>query len=116
MKVDFIDVKEVEIKSFSMSGTYDNHFEGNRQSVTKNIPQTNISEKGVYYIQPELVNGAMKNHKYQLSVWRYWEHRLKVVWYDDEIPPEMPLQNYLQQTVKNIEFMPNCEFVDLENF
>ena len=116
MKVDFKDVKGVKINGFSMSGTYDNQIEGNRQSVTKHILQTNNSGKGVYYIQPELVNGALKNYEYQLSVWRDWEYRLKVVWYDDEILPEMSLQNYLQQILKGIEFLPNCEYVDLENF
>lgn len=116
MKVDFIDVKGVKINSFSMSGTYDDYLEGGRQSVTKYILEGNKRKAGVFYIQPELVNGALKNYKYQLSVWHDWEYRMKVVWYDDEILPEMPLQYYLQQIVKGIEFLPNCEYVDLENF
>lgn len=116
MKIDFKDVKGVKINGFSMYGTYDDHLEGNRQSVTKYILERNKRKAGVYYIPPELVNGALKIYKYQLSVWRDWEYRLKVVWYDDEILPEMSLQNYLQQIVKGIEFLPNCEYVDLENF
>ena len=116
MVIDFLDVKNIKIKSFSMYGTYDDHFEGNRQSVTKQILDRNINKKGLYYIQPELVNGALKKFVFCLTVWSDWEHRMEIIWYDDEIPTELSLLDYLQQKVKDIDFKTNCEFIDLDNF
>lgn len=116
MKIDFKDTKGVEVKSFSLKGTYEDYLEGSKQTITKSILKNIKRDKGKLYIQPELVEGALKPYVYRLEVWYKWEHRLEVLWFDDEIPIDISFLDYLQQKVISIEFEPNCKFVDLDEF
>lgn len=115
MVINFKDTSNVEVKSFGFEGTYDGNLEGSYQSTTKDILQHNQNEQGLLYLQPELVDGALKRFVYKLEARTDWEHRLELVWYDDEIPEAVSLKDYIQQKTKNINFYPNCSCFDLDN-
>lgn len=115
MRIDFKDIKGVEVKEFSISGTYDGHLEGSYQSVSRFILANNQSKKGLLFLQPELVDGTLKPYVYKLYACSDWEHRLELVWYDDDIPFSMSLTEYIQQKTINNDFQPNCLFFDLDN-
>ena len=115
MFVDFKDITKVEVKEFHMYGTYDDHLEGDYLSVTKHFLEREQSEKGLVYIKPELVEGILKPFCYSIYAYSDWEHRLKVVWHDDDIPSTMSLKDYIQKKIQNIEFQTTCLFFDLDN-
>lgn len=116
MKIDFKDTKGVEVKGFSLKGTYEDYLEGSKQTVTESILQNLKREKGKLYIQPELVEDALKPYVFRLEVWYKWEYRMEIIWYDHDIPSHISFFDYLQQKVKDIEFEPNCKYVDLDEF
>ena len=107
MKIDFKDTKGVEVKGFSLKGTYEDYLEGSKQTVTESILQNLKREKGKLYIQPELVEDALKPYVFRLEVWYKWEYRMEVIWYDYDIPSHISFFDYLQQKVKDIEFKVN---------
>lgn len=115
MHVNFRDASNVEVKSFGFRNTYDGSLEGSYQSTTNYILQHNQNKQGLLYLQPELVNGALKRFVYRLEARTDWEHRLEIVWYDDDIPDTMPLKDYIQQKTQSIDFHHNCSFFDLDN-
>lgn len=115
MKINFKDASNVEVKSFSFASTYDGSLEGSYQSTTKYILQHNQNERGLLYLQPELIDGALKRFVYKLEARTDWEHRLVLVWYDDDIPNAIPLKDYIQQKTQSIDFHQNCSFFDLNN-
>ena len=41
---------------------------------------------------------------------------MEVIWYDHDIPSDISFIDYLQEKVKDIEFEPNCKYVDLDEF
>ena len=91
MVINFKDTSNVEVKCVGFEGTYDGSLEGSCQSTTKYILQHNQNKQGLLYLQPELVGGALKRFVYKLEARTDWEHRLELVWYDDEIPDAMSL-------------------------
>lgn len=115
MTIDFKDQKGVDIDGFNFTGTYEDHLEGSRKTITENVLSCQKSRKGLLYLPPELVDGELKPYVCKLHISYRWEHRLTIVWYDDDIPSDMPFINYLQEKVKDVEFETNCEFFDLDN-
>lgn len=115
MTIDFMDRKGVKVDIFNVEDTYGGSLEGTRQTVTMFKLRGLEDRKGLFYILPELDNGALKPYVFMLCTSYQWERRLKVVWYDDDIPSNVSTIDYIQQKVKDIEFDPNCEFVDLDN-
>ena len=116
MKIDFKDTKGVEVKGFNLTETYADYLEGSKQTVTASVLQNIKREKGKLYIQPELVEDALKPYVFRLEVWYKWEYRMEVIWCDYDIPSDISFFDYLQQKVKEIEFEPNCKYVDLDEF
>ena len=114
MHVNFKDIKNVEIKEFSISGTYDECLEGNYQSVTKYKLERNRSKPGVFYVEPELIDGVLKPYVYKLVTCYQWEYFLNVIWYDDDMPDNVSLLDCIQRVVNKIEFKPNCYFNGLD--
>ena len=114
MRIDFKDVDGVDIVGFTISDTYEGHLEGSKQSITMQILLKHKAEKGIFYISPELVDGALKRYVFILSTSYKWEYKLNIIWYDDCIPSDASFINYLQQKVKDIEFESNCDFIDLD--
>ncbi len=115
MIIDFKDRKGVKVDAFNVEETYGGYLEGTRQTVTQYKLRGMVNKKGLFYITPELDNGALKPYVFTLRTSYQWEHRLEVVWYDDDMPSDISTKKYIQQKVKDIEFDSNCEFVDLDN-
>lgn len=114
MSIDFKDACDVVIEGFTINSTYSGHLEGNKQSITRYILQNQKTRKGVFYISPEMIDGALKPYVYKLSTCYLWEYRLDVIWYDEGIPDEISFIDYLQQKVKEIEFKPNSIYISLD--
>ena len=115
MTIDFKDRKGVYINGFSFTGTYEDHLEGTRKTITQHILTNQETRKGLYYLPTELEDGELKPYVFRLRTSYQWEHRLTVVWYDDDIPSDVPFIEYIQDKLKDVEFDPNCEFFDLDN-
>ena len=141
LKIDFADVKGVDVKSFSMSDTFAGQMEGSRHSASLHILDRIIEDcrKEGYYFQltsdqistEQASSWDLKRAKdddilkpdevlkpYLFSVYAEYENdnRLHLYWFGDSPAPDMSIADVISGRTKFVCFNDHKLHIDLDDF
>lgn len=137
--IDFQDEKDVEIRSFRISGTYDGNMEGSFHSIAVHIVQRLLEQSKedgfLFQFTPDQIetcgqlplhvkedepikpNEKLKPYRFELSL-REKSHdsHLTIVWFDDAPSLEISLKEIIEKHIQSINYHDFARVIDWDNF
>lgn len=137
--IDFLDEKNVEIRSFRVSNTYEGNMEGSSHSVAVHILQRLLKQSKedgfLFQLTPDQIETCeqkpfqiidddplkpdeiLKSYRFELSLRdKSNDSHLTIVWFDDAPSLDTSLQEIIGKHIQSINYHDFARVIDWDNF